>query len=439
MFSLIALFLAGAPAQAEQGDLAVGFGAGWFFTPSETFNQSSLALVPRLRYSLTDPIALEADIGFARGLNQSLDVAYQGFTPRLNFVYNHWYDSEIQLVGVAGVGFMSKTVLDVDDNEVELSGLLLNVGPQFRVPLSEYLAMRFDARYVADFSGIAADPEQLAHNIELTAGFEGVIGLIDKDADDDGFPDDVDECVNEPEDFDDFEDEDGCPEDDNDKDGVPDASDECPLELEDLDEFEDADGCPDPDNDQDGLVDTDDTCPLEAGPEATQGCPDKDNDLVPDSRDKCPEKARNPKIAPEKSNGCPAQRVALGAKKIEIYDKVFFETGSANIKEESNTLLDEIAEVLTKNARIKKVQIEGHTDNVGNANFNKRLSKQRAQSVVDYLVEAGVDAERLVAEGFGPEKPIASNDTDEGKAENRRVEFNIIEQGKVRTERERGE
>jgi len=439
MFPLIALILSGAPAQAEQGDLAVGFGAGWYFSPAETFNESNLALVPRLRYDITDPIGLEVDIGFARGLNQDLDVAYRGFLPRLNFVYNHWYDSEIQLVGVAGLGFMSKTVLDVNDDDQELKGLLLNVGPQFRVPLTEYAAMRFDGRYVADFSGTADDLEQMVHGIELTAGFEGVIGLVDKDADDDGFTDDIDECVNEAEDFDDFEDADGCPEVDNDMDGVLDADDDCPLELEDLDEFEDTDGCPDPDNDQDGLADVDDTCPVEAGPEATGGCPDKDGDLVPDSRDRCPEKARNPKIAPEKSNGCPAQRVALGAKKIEIYDKVFFETGSAKIKEESNTLLDEIAEVLTENARIKKVQVEGHTDNVGNARFNTKLSEQRAQSVVDYLVGAGVEEERLVAKGFGPEKPIADNDTDEGKAENRRVEFNIVEQGKVRTDRERSD
>ncbi len=430
MFSLIALMLA-APAQAEQGDLTIGLGAGWYFTPAEAQNQSNTTLVPRLGYDVLDPLRVELDFALARGLNDILDVSYRSFNPRLNLVYNYWYDGDIQLAGVAGLGFMSKTALDLSDVEQRRTGLMLNVGPQFRVPIADFLAMRFDGRYIADFSGTADDPGAMAHGFEMTAGLEGIIGLVDKDADDDGFTDDIDECVLEAEDFDQFEDADGCPEVDNDGDGVLDADDGCPMEAEDLDDFEDGDGCPEPDNDADGIADAEDECPVDAGPEATAGCPDRDGDLVPDKRDKCPEKPRNPKIAPEKSSGCPAQRVAVGAKKIEIFEKVFFETGSATIKEESLQLLDEVAEVLVDHPEITRVQVEGHTDNTGSAAYNTRLSQQRAEAVVAHLVEAGVAEDRLVAKGFGPDQPIADNGTEEGRAENRRVEFKILKQGKM--------
>jgi OOP family OmpA-OmpF porin len=123
------------------------------------------------------------------------------------------------------------------------------------------------------------------------------------------------------------------------------------------------------------------------------------------------------------------ERVQRKGDKIVILEKVQFETGSAEIKPESYGLLDEVAKVLTDNPDITKVQIEGHTDNRGGAALNRRLSKNRAKSVRKYLVDKGIDGGRLTAKGFGPDQPIADNDSDEGRAQNRRVEFKILEQG----------
>jgi outer membrane protein OmpA-like peptidoglycan-associated protein len=113
-------------------------------------------------------------------------------------------------------------------------------------------------------------------------------------------------------------------------------------------------------------------------------------------------------------------------KKIEITEKVMFDTGKATIKVESDQLLKDVATVLTENASVTKLRIEGHTDSVGKDAANKKLSQKRADAVKEFLVKVGIDAARLESVGYGEEKPIASNDTDEGKEQNRRVEFNIV-------------
>jgi outer membrane protein OmpA-like peptidoglycan-associated protein len=124
----------------------------------------------------------------------------------------------------------------------------------------------------------------------------------------------------------------------------------------------------------------------------------------------------------------PPPRVELREDKIEINEKIQFAHNASNIKDVSFSLLDEVADVIKKNPQIKKLSIEGHASAEGDANHNKKLSDARAKAVQAYLVGKGVEAGRLTAKGFGVEKPIASNDTDEGREKNRRVEFNIIEQ-----------
>jgi OOP family OmpA-OmpF porin len=126
-------------------------------------------------------------------------------------------------------------------------------------------------------------------------------------------------------------------------------------------------------------------------------------------------------------------RVVLTASSITIADKVQFQTGSSEILPVSFGLLDEVAKVLTDNPQIEVVQVEGHTDSTGQAAFNRKLSQQRAESVMKYLTGKGVVAKRMVAKGFGPDKPIADNTTDAGKEQNRRVEFNIVKQGPKKT------
>lgn len=117
-------------------------------------------------------------------------------------------------------------------------------------------------------------------------------------------------------------------------------------------------------------------------------------------------------------------------KKIVISGKVMFEYNQAIIRAESFGLLDGVATALKKHPEIIRIRIEGHTDSDGDDNYNKQLSKKRAESVLNYLAKAGIKESRLTATGFGEEMPIASNDTEDGKEKNRRVEFTIIERAK---------
>jgi len=121
----------------------------------------------------------------------------------------------------------------------------------------------------------------------------------------------------------------------------------------------------------------------------------------------------------------PPARVVITEKKLELKDKVFFDTSKATIKPVSFDLLDEVARVLVAHPEVKSLRIEGHTDSRGSAATNTALSEARAEAVRDYLVVKGVAAERLSAKGFGPARPVADNATSAGREANRRVEFMI--------------
>jgi outer membrane protein OmpA-like peptidoglycan-associated protein len=222
------------------------------------------------------------------------------------------------------------------------------------------------------------------------------------DADHDGIPDDVDLCPSEPEDHLEPDPSDGCPKPpDRDNDGVPDAYDKCPDVPEDKDGIQDMDGCPEVDYDNDGVPDVSDACPREPG------TPTKD----------------------PKTNGCPQfiKRVT-GSTEIEIMKQIQFDTGRATIKPGSFPIVDEIVKLLKANPDIKRLSVEGHTDDRGAIEMNNKLSQDRADSVKGYLVSHGIDAGRLESHGFGPSKPIDTNETDAGRQNNRRVEFHITDQ-----------
>jgi outer membrane protein OmpA-like peptidoglycan-associated protein len=249
-----------------------------------------------------------------------------------------------------------------------------------------------------------------------------------KDRDNDGILDPSDKCIDVPEDLDHFQDEDGCPEPDNDNDGILDGADKCPNEAGPMTNL----GCPILDKDGDGLNDDVDKCPNEPedkdGFQDEDGCPDLDNDGdgVPDDKDDC---KMDP--GPADNKGCPRKYslVAVTKDRIEIKKQIKFATGSAKIVgKESEQILDEVAQALKDNAQIKKVRIEGHTDSVGDDAKNLILSQNRANSVMSALIKRGIDPTRMESVGFGETKPIASNSTAAGKAENRRTEFNIVEQ-----------
>ena len=252
----------------------------------------------------------------------------------------------------------------------------------------------------------------------------GMIGFgmprgVDGDRDGDGFLDEEDSCPDVAGDAQ------GCPAGggDADGDGVPDDSDLCPDDAEDADGFEDDDGCVDADNDEDGVPDTEDRCPLEAGVAENQGCVDTDgdSDSVVDRLDNCPTVAGTVEF-----QGCTErQLVRITAGRLEILDKVYFDTNSDNIQSRSYPLLDNVAAVLNRHDEMHHIRVEGHTDSRGDHDHNMDLSRRRAEAVVDYLVNKDVDRERLRPQGFGPDTPIDTNDTRDGRANNRRVEFNI--------------
>ncbi len=140
-----------------------------------------------------------------------------------------------------------------------------------------------------------------------------------------------------------------------------------------------------------------------------------------------PDGVAAPPAVPTLDPGAP-QKVKITDTNIEINEKIQFKTGSSTIAAESIPLVEEIAAVMIANPRIEVVEIAGHTDNVGGAANNTRLSKARAGAVAKYLSSRGVAKERLQARGYGPNKPIADNSTDEGKDSNRRVEIVILKQ-----------
>ena len=242
------------------------------------------------------------------------------------------------------------------------------------------------------------------------------------DTDGDGVPDYLDECPDTPEAAWGLVDEKGCPID-TDGDGVPDYLDECPDTPEAAYGLVDEKGCP-LDSDKDGVPDYLDECPntpeLAIGHVDSLGCElDTDKDGVPDYLDLCPT------VPGLKANkGCPEMKREVRQLLQKAMQGIEFETGKAKIKKKSFALLDKIAATFIENENYI-IEVQGHTDNTGKAEVNKRISDQRANAVMKYLVDKGVPAARMSAVGYGQDQPIADNKTAAGRQKNRRVEFKI--------------
>jgi outer membrane protein OmpA-like peptidoglycan-associated protein len=271
----------------------------------------------------------------------------------------------------------------------------------------------------------------LESTVTLSFSFGGI-----QDSDDDGIDDKHDQAPFDPEDIDQFQDEDGIPDPDNDNDGIPDLVDKCPMDPEDHDGWQDQDGCPDPDNDNDGILDINDKCPNVAedfdGFQDQDGCPDPDNDNdgIPDVCDRCPNEAETVNGF-EDTDGCPdevpKQSTEIGTiapvqQDTFVLKGINFKSGSADLMQESYPLLQQVVDELNAHPELR-LEIRGHTDNQGNADSNQQLSQRRANTVMDYLVAQGINAERLTAIGKGDQDPVASNLLPEGRAQNRRIEF----------------
>ncbi len=227
------------------------------------------------------------------------------------------------------------------------------------------------------------------------------------DRDGDGIADRFDDCPDEPGPAA----NNGCPIADRDGDGVPDIMDRCPDEAGSAATL----GCPD--RDGDGVADIDDRCPDKPG--TFNGCPDTDGDGIPDDQDLCPEEA-----GPASNKGCPELKEEVKQVLEFAMRAVQFETGRATLKPESYPVLDQIVQILRQYPAYS-LRISGHTDNVGKDAANQILSEQRAKTCYEYLVSSGINAERMSFAGYGRMRPIASNNSTEGRRLNRRVEFEL--------------
>jgi len=290
-----------------------------------------------------------------------------------------------------------------------------------------------------------------ARNTQVHFGFNLIFGRPFKDKDKDKVRDKKDSCPDIPG----LLKFDGCP--DKDGDDVPDKDDKCP----DIAGLKSLDGCPDTDGD--GITDKADKCPTDSGLVMFSGCPDTDMDSIPDPEDDCitekglainkgcPDTDADGIIdkldscvlvpGPKSNNGCPViekvevkpaapLKVKLNKEDQDIINKVFsnleFESGKAIIRQTSYVALEELVKLLQRKPSFR-ILIEGHTDNVGSAQLNMRISLNRAEAVKTYLTEKGIDENRIIAKGYGLTQPVAPNTTPQGRQKNRRVEFTILE------------
>jgi OOP family OmpA-OmpF porin len=318
------------------------------------------------------------------------------------------------LVGVGALGVSSDRA--AVGSEVDIA---MHFGGGLKFFLSRYVALRLDVRDIV--TAKRGTNEGVTSNLEVLGGLSITLGRKDdpkqgpKDTDRDGFLDTEDRCVTTPGIA-----PDGCPVGDKDGDGFTDDVDKC------IDEAGvEPDGCPIRDKDGDGFTDDVDKCIDEAGIEP-DGCPirDSDEDGIFDPDDAC-------KTEPETKNGfddadgCPDEVPKEIEKFTGVIKGIYFDTAKDSIKPTSRKTLDEAVEVLKKFPSVR-VEVSGHTDSVGKREYNVDLSGRRAESVKQYLVDAGIDASRIETRGAGPDEPLADNKTKAGKAQNRRIEFKLL-------------
>jgi OOP family OmpA-OmpF porin len=403
---------------------------------------------------------------FDEGKTKFLATKTDGFF-LLKYKFNNGYifkeDAIIAPYLALGVGMATFSGNKTNDEGVDL---VVPGGIGFKLNMLPWLALQYQFLY-GFTNGDNRDLKVAMNNDGYASNTLGLIFSFGapKDADKDGVPDKTDNCPETPlgvsvtpdgcpvdvdkDGIADYVDKcpsvagiaafEGCP--DSDGDGVQDSEDDCPAVKgvaalkgcpdTDGDGIKDSeDKCPNvkgiaafygcPDTDGDGITDAEDRCPFDKGTVAMKGCPDTDNDSIPDIDDKCPTV-----FGIKENKGCPA--VKEETKK--VFDKALrginFETGKDVIKGTSFQILNDIVLIMQENPEYN-LEINGHTDAVGNADMNQDLSQKRAYAVVKYLSDKGINTARLNATGFGESMPVADNETAEGRALNRRVEFKVV-------------
>ncbi len=384
-----------AAASAATVSPTAGLFLGQYLTDEENQLATSFQGMGRVGITLVPAFDLEGELSTNQGtLRVDSDYAYSRTTARLGALVHATPDRRADLFAGAGVGLMwsavevpaampedSPKALPLYRNPATVPHLHGGVGMTLWV--AGPLHVRGDVRWTGSFGG---DPTRSGE--PLDSAVEWTLGIDLRAAPPHAAP--PPEPAEEPE---------GTPRasgKDPDGDGVIGEADRCSDEAEDLDDFMDGDGCPDPDNDGDGVLDRKDRCRADA-------------ETVNSYRD---------------DDGCPDEPPEDLRDFAGVIRGITFETGNAEIRSSSRRVLELGAEALLRHPEIV-VEVQGHTDNLGDPAANLQLSQDRADAVVRWLVLAGVSADRLTAVGHGETRPIAENDTDAGRAENRRVEFRV--------------
>lgn len=413
-------------------------------------------------------------VGVERYLNKSFDLEI-GFSHG-NLIYENLFDANVTDLGLrfaykldngyilkedaklapyvfagTGISWLSNigTGGDLIFQEFDGSFGMINWGAGLKFKATEDAEINVRANYQKSYQD---SPDYMQYSIGVSFSLGG-----EKDSDGDGVMDKDDPCPNEAGPTENQ----GCPWPDTDGDGVLDKDDVCPTEAGTLNGCPDKDGdgikdsednCPDvagvaafngcPDSDGDGVQDSEDQCPNQAG--TLNGCPDSDGDGVKDADDQCPRTVGTLNGCPDAdgdgikdsddqcpqtaglagNNGCP--QVAEEVKQVlELAVKsIQFNSGSDVLRRSSYASLDQVAKLMEENDF--GLKLSGYTDNTGRPESNLELSKRRANAVKQYLLDKGIDASRMTADGYGIADPIADNATAVGRAQNRRVELEIV-------------
>ena len=424
-----------APAHAQsKGTFLVDVGVAFPWYPSYMGLDNKVGPGGRLGYMFSDKLGFEVDAFFLSTEPSSL--SYTGVTVTqtatharftynapmgkglaaifgLGFAYNSWGDD-------AGTYFM-RTGTSYDKSEDYGPGALFGL----RFGAGGKVSARIDVTGDYIPSPIMADDPYTQNqmywgmNAALSLAFGGKPGTP-KDTDKDGVPDKTDLCPDTP--LGTAVDANGCPFGDADKDGVTDNLDTCPNTP--MGATVDAKGCP-ADQDGDGVLNGVDKCPdTPAGAKVdANGCPmDSDGDGVADHADKCPNTPAGMKV---NALGCPV--LFEPGKSALVLEGVTFATNSSVLDPTSTGILDRLANAAQYNPAGLRLEIAGYTDNTGSRAHNMKLSQARAESVMNYLISKGVPASSMTAKGYGPQFPIDTNATPEGRANNRRVVLKQIQ------------
>jgi outer membrane protein OmpA-like peptidoglycan-associated protein len=425
------LLLSSAFAQTSDKKWGLGLGLGGY----NNLDNSSIGFMPELylsRYlSPKFDLTLKGEMGlFNSKLINDLDL----FNTSLNLRYKFTDESKkFRPYVYAGPGYLA-------DNST--SGLNFDLGLGAKYYIGQATALYLEAGYINGIDATTAGKSVKDNFMKATLGVEFDFGKA-KDSDMDGVPDKKDKCPNTPAGV--AVDTNGCPID-TDGDGVADYIDECPT-VAGLTSLK---GCPD--SDKDGVADKDDACPDVPGLVNLKGCPDSDGDGIADKDDKCPNTPKGYKVdakgcpfdrdndgvvdeedhcpteaGPKENHGCPVKDTKVEESKVgEIkVDPIYFDSSKSDFAPTEKAKINKLINLLKGNSNYN-VKVNGYTDSKGDDNYNLNLSNSRANSVTKQIVSGKIEKKRITQKGFGEANPAATNDTEEGRALNRRVEFELI-------------